>query len=314
MDATNVLKIPSGKSTESTFDAALMYDLSKGGSYDILASGKLLLVDDDGDLAGQVIYKSEPIKATINGQRAADARAKSIERRTIVQGDCTGDNNLKLNIALANCRTMASYARDQARNGDAGRMNEYFQRSDGDTRNTVADVFQKVLDNCALVHEGFSRTYCTDIRNDCPGAIALTYPSTSEMVLCPGFFNGQDELTDRCHTGDRSSVLVHESTHLREVKGTGDLAYGYDDSRRLSADDTLRNADSYTYFAHSFYEGCYNANLYSVRGCVDRDFGGDCVNVVGPRKYKLCPMFIPRMLTWEKQRLNAVGCCSRSPV
>lgn len=285
LDTTNMLKIPSGKSTETTFDAALMYDLSQGGDYDMLASGKLLTVDDDGNLNGHINYESEQISATIDGPRAADVRSKSIDRRTITQGDCTGQNLITMNIALANCRTMASYARDQARYGDAGRMNEYFKRSDGGTRNTVADVFQKVLDNCAVVHEGFSRTYCTDIRNDCPGAIALTYPSTSEMVLCPGFFNAQDELTNRCHTGDRASVMVHESTHLREVKGTGDLAYGYDDSRRLSADDTLRNADSYTYFAHSFYEGCYNANLFSVRSCVDSEFRGNCFNTVGPRKF-----------------------------
>lgn len=275
--------IAAGQSVNTTFDVADLFDISKSGSYDVIARGTLLAVDDEGNAAGEIAYESDKIQTDIDGKKASHARKRSIDRRTITQADCTGNNRLAIDTALANCRTMAIYARDQALYGYGSRLYEYFKNVDIVTRVTVSDVFQRVAENCATTNFGYSRTYCSDVHNGCTGAIALTYTGSSEMVLCPGFFDGQDILTDSCHTGDRASVMVHESTHLKEVMKTADLAYGYDGIRRLSAEEALRNADSYTYFAHSFYESCYNATVFDVRSCIHRDDKGICLDIKGPR-------------------------------
>jgi deuterolysin len=277
--------IAAGQSVNTTFDVAHLYDLSKSGSYDVIARGTLIAVDEEGNASGEIDYESDKIQVSIDGTKAADERTRSIERRTITHSDCTGVKRLAIDIALANCRTMAVNARDQAIYGDSDRFEEYFMTTDSITRYVVSDVFQRVADNCGTATFGFSRTYCTDVYDGCHGAIALTYSGSSEMVLCPGFFNGQSGLTEECHTGDRASVMVHESTHLKEVMGTDDVAYGYDGIRRLTTEQALNNADSYTYFSHSFYESCYNSTLFDVRGCVERDFRDICVHVKAPSKF-----------------------------
>lgn len=86
----------------------------------------------------------------------------------------------------------------------------------------------------------------------------------------------------------RGTVLIHEATHLSQVKGTGDHGYGYDSVKKNSADVNIKHADAYTYFAKSFYESCSNSgdpNSYQVYVCKDTNKKGGCVGVRGKCKF-----------------------------
>lgn len=80
--------------------------------------------------------------------------------------------------------------------------------------------------------------------------LAYTYPSTSQMVNCPLFFSGLTALSRTCHAQDQATTVLHEMTHLSQVKGTTDYGgYGYNFVRSLTAAQNLNHADTYTLFA-----------------------------------------------------------------
>lgn len=86
--------------------------------------------------------------------------------------------------------------------------------------------------------------------------LAYTQPSRSLMAYCDLFWEDLPALTTGCHRQDQATTIIHETTHLREIAGTQDLGYGYDNIRKLSTRDSLNNADSYAMFANAIYSGC----------------------------------------------------------
>jgi deuterolysin len=77
------------------------------------------------------------------------------------------------------------------------------------------------------------------------------------MVNCPLFFSGLTALSRQCHAQDQATTVLHEMTHLTQVKGTSDYGgYGYNFVRSLSASQNLNHADTYTLFAQALYAGC----------------------------------------------------------
>ncbi|KAI6545689.1 hypothetical protein MCOR05_001260 [Pyricularia oryzae] len=51
---------------------------------------------------------------------------------------------------------------------------------------------------------------------------------------------------------EKANVLLHEVTHLRNVKGTDDYSsWGHADVLELSESQNLNHADTYTFFAES---------------------------------------------------------------
>ena len=67
-----------------------MHDLSSGGPFDIVASGAVSFADVNGtEILGSVPLNSQTLSIQVDGTEAQAARSAFLERRTVVQSDCT---------------------------------------------------------------------------------------------------------------------------------------------------------------------------------------------------------------------------------
>lgn len=271
LDATAFQTLAAGGTIETTFDLASMYDLSQGGDFTIQANSSIAIGGPDYKLYKNIPYISNIIEMHVNGAQAATSRLNAYNKRA--NAHCDGGRRTVLTNAMRRCRELAATAQYEAAQGQASRMNEYYKNSDAQTRRTVSEVFRKVGEVCSTMNGGYAGIYCSDIHRGCDGgAVALTYSGESNMILCDSFFNAIPASSNQCHNGDQGSVLVHEATHLSQVKGTGDYGYGYDSVKKNSAATNLNHADAYTYFSKSFYETCSNSGdpgSYQVYICRD---------------------------------------------
>ncbi|KAK7977228.1 Neutral protease 2-like [Apiospora saccharicola] len=250
--------IAPGASVEATFDIAHLHDLSQGGAYDVVStSGFLTAALNSTVLDGVVPYSSNTLKAEVDGTQAAEARASFLGRRTSIQSDCTGSKGSAIRSALSNCASAARTAASTARSSSS-KMTEYFKSSSSSTVSTVANVFTKVASECGSTSGGYSRLYCSDVYGACSsGVLAYTLPSSSYMAYCNLFFSALSGVSRTCHDQDQASTVLHEATHLTQIKGTSDYnGYGYSYVRSLSASQNLNHADTYALFAQSIYAGC----------------------------------------------------------
>ncbi|OAA69710.1 Peptidase M35, deuterolysin [Cordyceps fumosorosea ARSEF 2679] len=254
-------KIDAGQSIEVTFHLAETHDLSAGGKYSVSSTGVLSYATEaDNKLIGSVSYTSNAIEAEIDGAIAAavhGAIQARYEKRTHVQSDCTGSRRTGTINALKNCVALSTRAADAARSGPAAKVEEYFKSSSSSTRSTIVNVLNNVAQECGSTDGGASRYYCTDQFGGCGDRVlAYTQPSRSLQVYCDLYWDDLPALTSACHRQDQATTTLHEMTHLREVAGTADNGYGYDNIRKLTTAQSLNNADSYAMFANAIYSGC----------------------------------------------------------
>lgn len=245
--------LAAGETIEASFDIAVAHDLSAGGDYKVLTEGAFAYANlDSTEIAGAVPFISNSVQAAVNGEQAGKVRRdyQELAKRTVVQSDCTGTRRTATTTALSNCASLARTAASNAQSNNA-KMTEYFKSTTASVKNTVATVFNNIATQCGSTTSGNSRYYCTDILSACSnGVLAYTYPATSQMVNCPLFFSGLTALSRTCHAQDQATTVLHEMTHLTQVKGTSDYGgYGYNFVRSLSASQNLNHADTYTLFA-----------------------------------------------------------------
>ncbi|RYP15697.1 hypothetical protein DL765_005537 [Monosporascus sp. GIB2] len=261
--------IAAGETVEVQWDAAEVHDLSAGGAFDFATEGALeYTYAADGnetttaEISGAAVYRSNVVPAQVDGAAAASVRrafhAKT-KKRTTVQGDCDSAQRSVLEDALGRCRAYADGGAVAAWTGDAGKLEEYFKSSSDETRRTVVDVFNRVASECGSAAGGASRTHCADIwpGGTCHGGVvAYTVPWESYIVYCSSWFD-YPATTGDCHGVDRPFIVLHETTHLSEVKGTDDYGcYGYDCARGLSPEQNINHADTYALFANAIAVGC----------------------------------------------------------
>ncbi|GAP83973.1 putative deuterolysin metalloprotease [Rosellinia necatrix] len=247
---------------EVQWDAAQFHDLSAGGDFDVSTEGSLRYAAEGSNaIAGQVVYASNVIRATVDGARAAEVhgafRAAQKAKRVVIQSDCSSSQTTVVNAALGVARTYAQNAQSAASAGT--KMQEYFKSTSSSTVSTVVGVFSKIA--TSVVNSGTSgsaKLYCTDVGNACEdGVVAYTQPGSDEYIaLCPYWF--QFPATgNTCHIADQPYVIIHEATHLVAVKGTDDVCYGYDGCvTDISNSQSLNNADSYALYANAIHVGC----------------------------------------------------------
>lgn len=252
-------RIPAGQSIEVTFNVGEVHDLSSGGKFDIHSAGIMHFAgENDNTLIGSVPYHSNTINADINGSEASSILKsfRVADKRTNVQSDCTGQKLSVTKAALSNCAKLAKAAQSAASSNDA-KVKEYFKDASESTKSTVADVLGKVAQECGSTSGGVSKYYCTDVDNGCQqGVLAYTVPSESFQAYCDLYFEQLPDLTSSCHAQDQATTNLHETTHLRQIKGTDDLGYGYDNAMKLDTQDALNNADTYALFANAIYAQC----------------------------------------------------------
>lgn len=245
--------LAAGESIEASFDIAVAHDLSAGGAFKVLTEGAFAYANlDSTDIAGAVPFISNSVNAAVDGVQAGKIRRdfQELAKRTVVQSDCTGTRRTATTTALSNCASLARTAATNAQSNNS-KMTEYFKSTSSSTKSTVASVFNKIATQCGSTTTGNSKYYCSDILGACSsGVLAYTYPSTGQMVNCPLFFSGLSALSTRCHAQDQATTVLHEMTHLSQVKGTSDYGgYGYRFVKSLSAAQNLNHADTYTLFA-----------------------------------------------------------------
>lgn len=238
-----------------------MHDLSAGGSFEIVSTGALSYAQADStELSGSVTFSSNTLTVSVEGAEASKTRRAFWQKRSIVQSDCTGTRRTATVNSLANCRTLALAAQSAA-GSNPTKLNEYFKSTSSSTVSTVQTVFGRVATECGSTTSGVARQYCTDQIGACgSNVLAYTVPSQSYMVDCPLFYSALPALTSTCHAQDQATTTLHEVTHLTQIKGTQDLAYGYTAVRGLSNSQALNNADTYALFA--------NGKLYPSHSCV----------------------------------------------
>lgn len=252
--------VKAGETIEAAFDIAVAHDLSTGGDVELLTEGGFLYAElDSTSIAGTVPFTSNKVSTAVDGVKAGNVRRNYLElsKRSVVQSDCTGSQRTATLNALSNCASLARTAASAAVS-NANKLNEYFKSTSSSTASSVQTVFNRVATQCGSSTSGDSRYYCSDILGACSGGVlAYTQPATSQMVNCPLFFTGLPALSRTCHAQDQATTILHEMTHLRQVKGTSDYGgYGYNFVRSLSAAQNLNHADTYTLFAQALYAGC----------------------------------------------------------
>lgn len=246
--------IAAGQSVQVSFDIAEVHDLSAGGKYRIHASGRLPYAEGgETRIAGSVPYSSNRLEAVVDGAQAAGL-LRSFMKRADVQ-NCAGSKLAAIKRAIANCKALASDAQDAADAGPAARMEEYFKSSSKGTRAAVWDVYGKVHDQCSSTNSG-ARATCYNDHGQCDAGTLAVTSGGSYMVFCDSFFENLPEMASACHAKSQATTFIHETTHLRAVADTDDLAYGYDDLRKLGAGDAIRNADTFALFANAVALGC----------------------------------------------------------
>lgn len=242
--------IASGETIEKEFDITHMHDLSSGGAFDIVANGAISYAEvNSTEIAGIIPLSSNLVSAQVDGAEALAARSAFLEKRTVVQSDCTGTKKTSVLAAISNCASWATKARTAALAGT--KLTEYFKSSSSSVISTVSGVFQKMASECGSTTSGISKTYCSDVYGACSsGVLAYTLPSGSYIVYCNLFLTALPAVTSTCHAQDQAGTAVHETTHLSQIKGTSDYGvYGYTAVRALTAAQNLNHADTYALYA-----------------------------------------------------------------
>ncbi|KAB2572826.1 Neutral protease 2-like protein [Lasiodiplodia theobromae] len=253
--------IAAGETIEVEFDAAETHDLSEGGAVELLSQGAFSFAESDSTtIAGVVPFISNVVSTSVDGAAAKRVHDSFHEKvkRTVVQSSCTGSQGTATRNAISACRSLAQRAQTAASSGSASKFQEYFKSTSSSTRSTVAAVFGRIVSECGSTTSGSSRYYCNDVLGACSnGVLAYTQPATSIMVNCPLFFSALSPTSSACHAQDQQTTILHEMTHLTQIKGTSDYGgYGYNFVQSLSAAQNLNHADTYTLYAQALYAGC----------------------------------------------------------
>ena len=96
-------------------------------------------------------------------------------------------------------------------------------------------------------------------------SVAMASQATNSIIFCPAFYNYPFLLTE-CWSATRSTILIHELTHLPSVMNfgsniCGDYAYGEDILTIEDPAQRLLNADSYMIYVQMASLGCVNGVL-----------------------------------------------------
>ena len=121
--------IAAGETIASTFDVAQTHDLSSGGAVDLSAEGVFSYAElNTTEIAGVVPFSSNVLASVeVDGAEAAAARADffSLDKRSIVQSDCTGSYLTAIRSAESSCASLARAAATAASSGAAAKVEEY---------------------------------------------------------------------------------------------------------------------------------------------------------------------------------------------
>lgn len=265
LETKNFQEISPGEHIEVTFNVAQVFDMSKGGIFSIQSKGRLQYTRGTGagaDLSdiSTVNYISNMLRVHVDGMQALEVRKAwfAQHHRRWNTKNCQGSQLSAIQASVNHTLEMAIGAAKAAKDGPASKMEEYFKKSDSKTRDVVSGAFEKMA-KLYSTDSGLPGLNCRDIRNYCSssGVVAYCDASSADIVFCSKWFKNFEEINRKCRFVDQAHIGLHEATHLAQVKRTSDYkTYGYENSRKLSAEQNLNHADTYAYFAHDILAGC----------------------------------------------------------
>lgn len=258
LTADEFTPLAAGQTIEFEVDMATVHDLSNGGTFKVTSYGAIPYTKANStalSMGQALVYRSNQLKVTVDGKQASkvERALPTLDKRTAVQGDCTGSQKSNTLSALSYCNQLATNASTAAQSGSASKFEEYFKSTSTSVRNTVAARLAAVAAECGSSTSGKTTQYCSDVYSACDSnTLAYTIPSQNLVVNCGIYFSALPVISDTCHTQDMATTTLHEYTHAPGVysPGTEDNGYGYAAATALSSDNAVLNADTYALYAN----------------------------------------------------------------
>ncbi|TID18442.1 neutral protease [Venturia nashicola] len=253
--------LAAGQTIEFDVDMATVHDLSSGGIFKVTSYGAIPYTEansTDFAMGQALVYNSNQLEVTVDGKQASKVKRAlpTLDKRTVVQSDCTGTKRTNTLSALSNCKQLATAASTAAKSGSASKFQEYFKSTSTSVRNTVSARLAAVATECGSSTSGKTTQYCTDVYSACDSnTLAYTIPSQNLVVNCNIYFSALPVLSNTCHAQDMTTTTIHEFTHAPGVysPGTEDNGYGYAAATSLSSANAVLNADSYALYSNGVY-------------------------------------------------------------
>lgn len=246
---------------ETEWDPAEVHDLSAGGRFDYLVRGQFLVAGPNSTVITGSIPFTSTLSIEIDGTTASGIHQgyqATLDKRSLMGDTCLPEQSKQLRGVEKICNKLALQAAEVAKtkNSITDRyMKEYFKATDTATRTEVRKVFEKAAQEC-IPKGSYGEFHCaTKKSRRCTGKI-YAYTTRLEnaqhwwVAFCPEYFAELVTQATRCFQDDQATTMLHEMTHIKEIKGTHDHAYNYPNVTFLTAKKALDNADNYAIFAN----------------------------------------------------------------
>ncbi|EAS27496.3 metalloproteinase 8 [Coccidioides immitis RS] len=253
------ISLTPGESIEREVDIATTADLTQGGAFTISSQGLIPFAEvDSNEVTGAMAFHANDLEMDVDGAVAAtvEKAIKPVDKRSRLTNSCTGQRRTATVRAIQASAQLSQRSAQVAQN-NAQKLREYFKQTDQRTRQLVVNRFTAVARE-STVNGGRTTYDCTDRMGHCqPRTIAYTLPAQNHITNCPIFYQ-MPLLTNRCHGQDQATTVLHEITHNPAIVQPHclDHGYGYQAVRRLNAQQSLQNADTYSLFANAVHVGC----------------------------------------------------------
>jgi deuterolysin len=242
-----------GEAFTSVINIAALHDVS-GGEYTVSTVGAIPFATlNTTEIAGSVAYESNELPLALSDDDIAVVpRAVPILNKRTILRSCSGSQGSEHRQSLSQLIEVARFVANEARTGDAAVFQEFFKTTSSTTRSTVAARYDAIVREASSTTSGSTTYYCTDPYGYCsPNTLAYALPSQNLIANCPIYYD-LSTLSTTCRQQDQVTTALHEMTHTPGVFGPGtqDLAYGYAASTRLTASQSLQNADTFALYAN----------------------------------------------------------------
>ncbi|KAL3478065.1 Deuterolysin metalloprotease family-domain-containing protein [Aspergillus californicus] len=247
-------QISPNQTVASIFDIADLYELTAGQEYTAFADGILEYTTlADTTKFQRITYKSNTISFIAPTEASSTNNLE--DRSTLI---CSDEYKSLVEDAVSRAADMATAAAEDART-PSPLFQKFFKSSSQSDADEVSGRLSAIATEARATGAGKLTYYCQPTEDDyCAGNVAaITYPTLSRVVNCPGYYTSTRE-SNYCGYLDQAGITLHEFAHATAVyaPGTDDIAYGWDGVLALNTAQAKNNADSFAYYASAVYLQC----------------------------------------------------------
>ncbi|KAL0262566.1 hypothetical protein SLS55_001534 [Diplodia seriata] len=268
------LKLKPGQTHTARFDAATIFDLSKGGDFSFMIDTTMIAKYLGKYLISLHVTSSTLELKNVDGVRAARAM-NAAQARNVGQSDanimkrlgiqknpdCGRLRSAKLNGALAWAARMAADGAIIALGIEGfqvynDKFAQFFHAYENEARCYVANRLMDVAKELRI-HGRYAQSWvqCDDLYQRCNTGHFYTYrhPDTPNIIqICPRMYRLK-HYEKECFQESWASALLHQALQL-PLAGTAacqQIVNGFPEATILTWNEAKRNADTYVWFAQS---------------------------------------------------------------